>query len=104
MAVFFDKGYKEDNVDVEVRLAVLGKYKDTEDVKFKTTEPVTSATVIVKGHYNKISEACETIGNWINNNGYELEGEMFNIYHVNPSMDSNPKNWVTEVCFPVKAR
>lgn len=104
MAVFFDKGYKEENVDIEVRLAVLGKYKDTEDIKFKTTEPVTAATVIVKGHYNKISEACEAIGTWINNNGYELDGEMFNIYHVNPSMDSNPENWVTEVCFPVKAK
>lgn len=102
MAEFFDKGYKEDNVDVEVRLAVLGKYKDTEDVKFKTTEPVTAATVIMKGDYSKISEACEAIGNWIDNNGYELDGNVFSIYHVNPSMDDNPENWVTEICFPVR--
>ncbi len=102
MAEFFDKGYKEDNVDVEVRLAVLGKYKDTEEVNFKTTEPVTAATVIMKGDYSKIQEACEAIGNWIDSNEYELDGNVFSIYHVNPSMDDNPENWVTEICFPVR--
>lgn len=102
MAMFYDKGFKEENVDVEVRLAVLGKYKDTEDVKFKTLNPVTAATVIIKGDYSHISEACSAIGIWINDNRYEIDGNIFIIYHVNPSMDSNPENWITEICFPVR--
>ncbi|SFC38416.1 MerR family transcriptional regulator [Clostridium uliginosum] len=104
MAVFFDEGYKENDVDVEIRLAVLNNYKDTKDVKFKTTDPITAATVIVKGDYNQLTAVCEAIGNWINDNGYEIDGPMFNIYHVSPAMESNPDNWITEVCFPIKSK
>lgn len=47
-AVFYDVGYKENYVDVEIQLAVSGNYKDTENVKFRTVPSVTAATAIVK--------------------------------------------------------
>ncbi|HBH3611633.1 TPA: MerR family transcriptional regulator [Clostridioides difficile] len=103
-AVFYDTGYKEDYVDVEVQVAVSGKYKDTEHVKFKTVPSVTAATAIVNGNFNQVADACEAIGNWISDNNYDVDGPMFNIYHVSPGNDSNPDNWVTEVCFPVKKK
>ncbi|CZR96061.1 HTH-type transcriptional regulator HmrR [Clostridioides difficile] len=101
-AVFYDTGYQEDYVDVEVQVAVSGKYKDTEHVRFKTVPSVTAATAIVKGNFNQLTDTCEAIGNWISDNNYEMDGPMFNIYHIGPDKDNNPDNWVTEVCFPVK--
>lgn len=100
-AVFYDVGYKENYVDVEIQLAVSGNYEDTENVKFITVPSVTAATAIVKGNFKQLTDACEAIGNWISDNNYDVDGPMFNIYHIGPGQDSNSDNWVTEVCFPV---
>lgn len=103
-AVFYDIGYKENYVDVEIQLAVSGNYEDTENVKFRTVPSVTAATAIVKGNFNQLTDACEAIGNWISDNNYDVDGPMFNIYHIGPGQDSNSDNWVTEVCFPVRKK
>lgn len=102
MALFYDEGFKEENVDVEILMTVKGKYADTENVKFKTIAPCKAATVIFKGIYNEISEANNAIAAYINDNGYEFKGTMFNIYHVSPAQTNNPDEYVTEVCWPVK--
>ena len=41
---------------------------------------------------------------WVNANGYEYTGPMFNIYHVSPHETENPEEFVTEVCYPVKKK
>ncbi len=102
MAVFHDEGYKETDVDVEIRLAVTEMGTDCNGVSFRTIAPVKCATVIVRGDYSHMSAACAAVGNWVSDNGLTFCGPMFNIYHVSPGMDQNPENWVTEVCFPVK--
>ena len=38
---------------------------------------------------------------WIEAEGYELAGPMFNIYHVSPAIESDPNKWITEVCYPI---
>ena len=35
-------------------------------------------------------------------NGYKMNGHMFNIYHVSPAQTQNPDEYVTEACFPVE--
>ena len=39
---------------------------------------------------------------WVSDNGYTFDGLMFNIYHVSPHETSDPNEYVTEVCYPVK--
>lgn len=102
MAIFHDKEYKEADVDVEVQTAVEGDYTDTDEVIFKTAPAVKVASVTMNGSYEQMSAVSETIAKWIEKNNYELNGPMFNIYHVSPGQDPNPENWITEVCFPVK--
>ena len=41
---------------------------------------------------------------WIDKSGYEIDGPMFNIYHVSPHETSNPDEFVTEACYPVKKK
>lgn len=102
LAVFYDEGYKECDVDVEVQMSVEGKYEDTEHVKFKTTPPVQIASATYKGGYDQITRVNEAVANWIRDNGYAFSGNSFNIYHVSPHETSNPEELVTEVCYPVK--
>ena len=77
-------------------MAVDGNYTSTDSVIFKL------APVTMSGSYEQISSVAETIAKWIELNNYELNGSMFNIYHVSPGQDPNPENWITEVCYPVK--
>lgn len=49
-----------------------------------------------------MTDVNEAAAIWIEAEGYELTGSMFNIYHVSPAMESDPNKWVTEVCYPIK--
>lgn len=52
--------------------------------------------------YHQMGEAYATVVSWIKDNGYKINGPMFNIYHVGPVQTQNPNEFVTETCFPVE--
>lgn len=104
MAIFHDGEYKEADVDVEVQLSVTGCYPDTEHVRFKTMPPVQVASATYKGSYEQITAASNAVANWIADNGYEMDGVSFCIYHVGPHTTQNPDDYVTEVCYPVRRK
>ena len=101
---FHDGEYKEVDVDVEAQKTVKGRYPDTEHVKFRTLPPVTYAGCTFKGSYQFTNEAIAAVATWVEANGYESDGPMFNIYHVSPHETQNPDEFVTEVCFPVRKK
>ncbi len=101
-AVFMDQEYKEENVEVMIWMTVKGTYQDTEHVKFKTLPAVKVASCIFKGSYEQMNDVTATVASWMKDNGYSVDGPMFNIYHVGPAQTQNPDEYVTEVCFPVK--
>ena len=98
VAIFHDEGFTEENLDVEVQKTVTGKGG------FKTVEPFTAATLTYKGDYMRLPAANEAIARYISENGYEIAGPRFNIYHVSPETESSFENMVTEVCFPVRRK
>lgn len=104
VTIYYDEGFKEKDIDVEIQIPVNGEYIDTEDVRFITTEPMTVASVIINGSYEQLPEANEAVAVYISDNGFTMSGPMFNIYHVNPGMESKEENWVTEICYPVTKR
>ena len=101
-AEYLDDEYKEENVELIAWKTVKGKYPDTEHVKFKTLPPVKVASCMVKGGYEQMPEVYGAVISWVNDNGYECAGSMFNIYHVSPHETQNPDEYVTEVCYAVK--
>lgn len=104
LAIFHDEGHKENNPDVEIQLSVVGKYNDTEQVKFKTAAPVQIASATYQGGYEQIGKVNAAVANWVLENGYDFDGKSFCIYHVSPAQTSNPEELVTEVCFPVRKK
>lgn len=101
---FLDGEYKEKDVEVMAWKTVNGDYPDTEHVKFKTLPEVTVASCTFKGGYHLITEVYAAVVAWLDANGYESAGPMFNIYHVSPHETKNPDEFVTEVCYPVKKK
>ncbi|PKM68605.1 MAG: MerR family transcriptional regulator [Firmicutes bacterium HGW-Firmicutes-2] len=104
LAIFHDEDYKEQDVDVEIQMALKDKYQNTENVVFKTVPAIEIASAIYKGSYDQITEVNQVVANWVNDNKYEFDGAMFCIYHVSPAQTPNADEWVTEVCYPVKKR
>lgn len=104
IAIFHDTEHKESDVEVEVQVSVTGTYTDTENVHFITAPSVIAASSVAKGNYEQLPAVYEAIAAWVTDNNYSFDGAIFNIYHVSPADDSNPENWVTEVCYPVKKK
>ncbi|MDK2867598.1 MAG: hypothetical protein PWP51_2318 [Clostridiales bacterium] len=102
MAIFHDDSYREADVDVEIQIAVVGEYDNTEHVIFKKEAPILMASATFKGSYDSISAVNEAVANWVSDNGYAFDGPSFCIYHVSPNETPNPDDWVTEVCYPVR--
>ena len=102
LAIFYDEGYKESDVDIEIQSAVKGTYEDTEHVKFKTVPPIQIASATYKGSYTKLTEVNTAVANWVRDNAYQFDGDSFCICHVGPGQTQDPEEMVTEVCFPVK--
>ena len=103
-AVFHDQEYRESEVDVEVQKTVKGRYPDTDHVRFRTLPEVTVASAVCKGSYAQMDQITQAVAAWVEGNGYAFDGPMFNIYLVSPHETSDPDQFVTEVCFPVKKK
>ena len=101
-AEYLEDEYKEEDVELIAWKTVRGKYTDTEHVKFKTLPAVKVASCMVKGGYDQMPEVYGAVIAWVNENGYECAGPMFNIYHVSPHETQNPDEFVTEVCYAVR--
>ena len=104
MAIFHDEDYKESDVDIEVQISVKGTHDNTEHVVFKSIPEIEIASATYKGSYEQITAVNQEVANWVRDNGYEFNGAMFCIYHVSPAQTSNPKELVTEVCYPIKKK
>ena len=83
-------------------MAVKGEYKDTASVRFRVAEPQRIASVTYQGGYEQMGQVNQALVTWIAGNGYEINGPMFNIYHVGPAQTPDASQWVTEVCMPVQ--
>ena len=101
---FLDGEFKETDVELEAWKTVKGTYPDTPHVKFRTLPAVTVASCIFRGPYSGIGEVYAALAAWIEANGYEYDGPMFNIYHVSPHETQDPQTFVTEACYPVRKK
>lgn len=65
---------------------------------------VTVASCTFKGGYDQMDSAMAAVAAWVNDNGYEPDGPLLNIYHISPHETKNPQEFVTEVCYPVRKK
>ena len=86
-------------MDLMAWKTVKGSYPDTQHVKLPEA---TVASCTIKGSYTLITEVYEAMVAWMEANGCEAAGAIFNICHVSPQETQNPDEFVTEFCYPVK--
>lgn len=107
VAIYHDEEYSESDQDIEIQTNVTGDYKDTNSICFKDIPAFNVASVTFKGGYIQIGIITQTVLQWIEENGYTLNEDMFpfnhfTIYHMDPAtMGEDYADWVIEVCYPI---
>jgi effector-binding domain-containing protein len=94
---------EETQTDIEVGAAfpIEGSLLEDESVKVYDLPGGSMACVVHHGSFEGLQGAYEALGYWIESNGYLIVGptrEVYLQYHP----DEDPRNFVTEIQFPIK--
>lgn len=89
-------------IDTEVFRIVDQAGTDIDGLKFSEMPETQAAVVAFQGIYSRIGDINRYIYHWIIENGYRMAGKAFNVYYISPGNESNPENYITEICYPIK--
>jgi AraC family transcriptional regulator len=75
---------------------------DVEDVIEDTLPAGPAATTIHSGAYETLSQAYAALEVWIESHGFEAAGAPWEDYITDPAEHPDPKDWKTEVLWPIR--
>ena len=100
---YLEPEYKEEDILVEICEAVTEKKPDTGDLAFKVFPKVPMAACIFhKGSYNTLPESYAMLLQYIEENGYEICGNIRESYIDGVWNKETENEWLTEIQIPVK--
>ncbi len=103
LAVYYDEGYRESDIDVEAAVPVSKDIPDGERVKVRELPGVEEmACVVHRGSYDNFSEPYSRLLTWIEANGYRICGPNREVYIKGPGLLTKPSQYVTELQIPVE--
>ena len=106
MAIYYDEGFKEADVDVETAVPVSNAQIEDGNgrVRIRQLPAIQVASVLHQGAYTSLSSAYQAIMQWISDNNYQIIGPDREIYLRGPGPNANPAEFVTEIQFPINNR
>ena len=102
MAIYYDEGYRERDVDVEVAVPVSGNTDLTHRVRVRTLPGADVASLLYRGPYDDFTPAYQALMGWMQANGYTMTGPNREIYLRGPGEGISPEDYLTEIQFPVE--
>ncbi len=101
MAINYGINDADNDMEVEVLLSVEKEQECHGNIKLYKLPECRAASVIFQGSYAKISSINSFVARWMENNGFEIAGQVFSVYHNSPRESRLDENFVTELCFPI---
>lgn len=99
---YLEEGYKAEQVLVEACEAVTEKKADSELVKFKEFPETTAACIYHKGSYNDFPRTYGAVLRYIEENGYEICGNIRESYIDGVWNKEKEEDWLSEIQIPVR--
>lgn len=99
---YLESGYKDEQILVETCEAVTEKKEDTNLVKFKEFPEIQAACIYHKGSYNDFPCTYAAILKYINENGYEICGNIREKYIDGIWNKEAEADWLSEIQIPVR--
>ena len=101
---YLEPGYKDGDIPVEICESVVEAKKETGELRFKTLPEIRAACVFHKGSYRTFSESFEAVLRYIEENGYEIAGEIRESYIDGIWNKDDESQWLSEIQVPVKRK
>lgn len=99
---YLEPGYKEDKILVEVCESIVKKEKEVGELKYKEFPEVEVASIYHKGPYALLPKAYSEILRFIDENGYEINGNIRENYIDGIWNKDSEDEWLTEIQIPIK--
>ncbi len=99
---YLEAGYKEEDILVQICEAVTEKKENTDCLRFEILPQVQEAACIFhKGSYNTLSRSYAILLRFIEENGYEICGNIRESYIDGVWNKESEDEWLTEIQIPV---
>ena len=99
-----EPGYKDSDILVEICESVVEAKQETGGLRFKTLPEIQAACVFHRGSYRTFSESYETVLRYIEENGYEIAGEIRESYIDGIWNKEDESQWLSEIQVPVRRK
>ena len=101
---YLEPGYKDEQILIETCEAVTEKKEDSDLVKFKEFPEIEAACIYHKGAYEEFQRTYAAILRYIEENGYEICGNIRENYIDGIWNKDTKEEWLSEIQIPVKRR
>ena len=99
-----EAGYKDADILVDICESVVAAKKENGNLRFKTLPEIQAACVFHKGSYRTFAESYETVLRYIEENGYEIAGEIRESYIDGVWNKDDERQWLSEIQVPVRKK
>ncbi|MGN0661569.1 MAG: MerR family transcriptional regulator [Faecalibacterium sp.] len=101
---YLEPGYRDAGILVEICESVVEAKEEIGDLQFKIFPEIQAACVFHKGSYRTFSESYETVLRYIEENGYEIAGEIRESYIDGIWNKDSESEWLSEIQVPVRRK
>ena len=98
---YLEPGFREEQILVEVCEAVTEKKADRGCLRFQTVPEVQAACIYHKGSYEDFPKTYAVILRYIEENGYEIRGNIRESYIDGVWNKDSEEEWLSEIQIPV---
>lgn len=99
---YLEPGYKDEHILIETCEAVTERKKDTELLRFQEFPEIQAACIYHKGSYDDFPQTHEVILRFIEENGYEICGNIRENYIDGIWNKDRQEDWLSEIQIPVR--
>ena len=99
---YLEPGFRDEHILIETCEAVTEKKEDSALVKFRELPEITAACIFHKGSYNSFPETYAAILRFIEENGYEICGNIRENYIDGIWNKDREEDWLSEIQIPVR--
>ena len=101
---YLEPGYRDTDIPVEICESVVEARKETGGLRFKTFPEIQAACIFHKGSYRAFSESYAAALRYIEENGYEIAGEIRESYIDGVWNKDDESEWLSEIQVPVRKK
>ena len=95
---------KDEDILVEICESVVEAKKETGELHFKALPEIQAACIFHKGSYRTFPESYEAVLRYIEENGYEIAGEIRESYIDGVWNQDDESEWLSEIQVPVRRK